>query len=237
MRFSFNNTIILSVIFTFIVVIVSLKYNFFSDLTNIGIFFTAVLTLLTLSEVRKQRESSYKPVIHLKERVVSFNLTDFPHSMLNDLREKSFLEIFNIGFGAAKNIEIEWDSNISQRLIDQINNSSKDIYKCDLYEESLTINDAIINDGPSFKQKYEFLLPVSKETESQYIIIPYSLIILYPIVIDLYLEQTIEIVFPIKITYFDYGNQKHKDVYNLKLSLYYFNKETKEGSMVFTIIN
>lgn len=145
--------------------------------------------------------------------------------------EETVLELFNIGFGAAKNIEVVWDGNIPQILVDKINQVNNDKYDYELKENTLSLNGVFYHDKPDLKQKYEFLLPENKDEDSQFIRIPDSILQLYTIMFLLYKNETIELDCPLNIYYYDVGNKKHVKKYTLKLGMNLFDFKTNKGQL------
>lgn len=102
-----------------------MNYDWFSILTLFGTFITAVVTLITVLEIKKQREASYHPELYLGNQSVVFYghkvkglFLPFRYSTERQENIKDWyshsisMDITNLGFAAAKAIEYEWSFDI-----------------------------------------------------------------------------------------------------------------------------
>lgn len=209
-----------------IVIFFSIKYKFISTLESIGIFLTGIATLLTLWEVKTQRESSFKPDIYLKDKKIDFRLEG---DRVIWKSETTDMELVNIGLGPAKNIEVIWDMNITQKLADKINNLKDEKFDIYLQEFTTTINKSIYVDESVSNCKYDYLLPVNINVNPKLIKVPESMIQLYSLYIILCNGNVKNFEFTIKIIYFDSAGKKCEKKFVTELYCIALNKETNEG--------
>ncbi|MET4082846.1 hypothetical protein ABIB40_002810 [Pedobacter sp. UYP30] len=105
--------------------------------TLVATLVTALATFWTVLEVKKQRETSYRPEIYLGNQQINFyglkwkdTFLPFSYSTeeikeFNDMSCENYINIdlHNVGFGVAKAIEYEWSFDIQRVIesIDQVN--------------------------------------------------------------------------------------------------------------------
>lgn len=121
-----------------------------TTVTAVAAMLTAFAALWTVKEIKKQRESSYKPELYIGQsmlyvygEIVAGRYLPFRFSNkrlgieINRTTERTFdfnLNVFNLGAGAAKAVKFRWLFNI-ERILEVINKSNK-IGFFHLYEES-----------------------------------------------------------------------------------------------------
>lgn len=160
-----------------------------SLISSVAALVTAIIVFFTLIEMKRQRQSSYKPDLICKPLrfSISANTTDNLQHVIStiDNRDKSDQdhhssdgEVFNIGLGSAKNLCVTWRFDYEQatELVNKLN-----------VELGLTIsiedNILIIKDKNGgtcidlehdLLQSIDYLLPVSIENKPAPILIPSS---------------------------------------------------------------
>lgn len=166
-----------------------------SMLASIATVITAVIILFTLLEMKKQRTMSYRPsIVPVRQPIEAKTLNgDFCWSEKpnQDQEAKSShraysLHLYNLGNGAAKNINIKWELDIESviasvnRLL-QKNMTQKYI---EITEDNwLSIKyendrDHMINMSLDMEGKYDHLLPASIDNRGIAVHVPYTFIIL-----------------------------------------------------------
>lgn len=100
-----------------VIVSAFLIYNeMYTSLTNVAVLITAITSLFTILEMRKQRTLSVRPNLIFEEKVVPIEITknfDPPPPT------GQFILVKNIGLGSAINIIYEWEGQ--DEIISQIN--------------------------------------------------------------------------------------------------------------------
>lgn len=202
-------------------------------ISSIGALLTAIVALLTLFELFKQRKSSYKPDLcilknhfdikgpGLGEANLALNWSEY--SANEDTKILGiYLTLVNIGFGAAKNIEAKWNFD-SDFLIKEINKLAQQYYMA-LYIEkednyiSIKSKQSSIHTVSSELNSYsfEYLLPHTNDQIAKNLSLPYS----YTLLIGAYLSlrskekglsiQLIDLPkLELSLRYFDIGKGEH----------------------------
>jgi hypothetical protein len=198
-------------------------------LTSIAAFISALLFLFTIIEMRNQRKSSYKPDIIIKGEgfIINWNEKKYPDLWNN--RVNIFVELFNIGMGAAKYLKLTWEFNI-ENLSKEINKYSNKCYiEYKSIEEILSIKIEDFHKGLIFLKNdlcryIDYLIPVNIHQECMKICLPRSYIELTGLLTYLFFKKP-EIFkdfnlpeLKTTIIYYDIGNNEHKKIFNLKLS-------------------
>jgi len=162
---------------------------------SIATCITAIIILLTLLEMKKQRSMTYRPTLVPTRQLISakqskghFNWQD-KKTEIEGIDTDHFgysLHVFNLGNGAAKNINVAWEFNIesvvtsvnslfqknmSQAYI-EINNRNWLSIKGD------DINHGMVNINLDMEGQYDYLLPASIDKSGLAIRIPYTFITL-----------------------------------------------------------
>lgn len=151
------------------------------DLTNILIssivagitIITAIIYLLTLNEIKKQRENTYSPHLFIDNSTFYVSYTNifdinFPCNW-NDLKLKKvlknkskhlypnpifFLKCYNIGFGTSKNISVTFNYNIED-FLSTINFLQRE-YNKDKKKIQLGITSSMLSDSNFPHQCFHF---------------------------------------------------------------------------------
>lgn len=212
----------------------------FSVVSSISTALAVIVAVYTILEVKRQRESTFKPELIIEEKYFTFahdkNYSFYYHDNPNHRLEDSiffnfYLCCYNVGFASAKKIECEFSFDFDKY--------SKEIYK---NLKTLNLEHEIIfkkhkNESVSFESKNEkflsgsftlvngfksylnFVLPVSINNDNSRIYIPHS-ILLVNLIHQYYSfesqNKTDEnFYFYFKISYYDIGNIKHKKKYKI----------------------
>lgn len=160
---------------------------------------TAIIALLTINEMRKQRVHSYFPDINLadfsfyvykadfSDEIKSIYLYSFKQRKEENSKIDGFNElktgINNIGFGVAKNVRWSWDFNIekAQEIIIKDENvvwgNNDDFITIDSISQN--IEWAFNIDEDNIGGKFNFILPYGNENKENEIVIPDYFIYLY----------------------------------------------------------
>jgi hypothetical protein len=160
---------------------------------------TAIIALLTINEMRKQRVHSYFPDLNMAnftfyvykgdydEEVKSIYLYSFKKRKEENEKIDGFNElkigINNIGFGVAKNIKWKWDFDLKQAkkaiCKDKSVNWKKEDDFLTIDSEKVNIEWAFDIDEDNIGGNYNFILPFSNENRETEIVIPDYFISLY----------------------------------------------------------
>lgn len=212
--------------------------------SSIGTFISSIVVLFTLIEINKQRKAVYRPdLVFSNSRyflywdMVKSDL--FPGLWYPQERppgvtkyDEKLIAVngFNIGLGAAKSIEIEWEFNIDY-FIKQISEKDKAgnfkiewelqnqaVLAVETFGKKFSINTKVDN-----HQQIDFVLPSHIDKNSLQIRLPFSYLILTSIIYYLELKsEDCDIPFlpPLRMTvnYTDIGNNRHRKRYELKIS-------------------
>lgn len=217
----------------------------------------ALIYYFTLKEIKKQRQTTYKPELYIDKLNLHLIYKDDnlkpEYINTNPKYEKNNykLKCYNLGLGAAKNISIEVNIDLNE-FTDKINslilNNGNEI-QIDIYSKSISIKaDELRITTTHFlenqnNQFLSFILPVSfGKNEYEEFHIPEYLIDFYKIYFYLifnsyknssdnkvkYLDFY-EPVFSLKLKYQDLYDDFHDKNYNLKLNINMFSEFEVHG--------
>ncbi|NQV16636.1 hypothetical protein HQ531_14330 [bacterium] len=213
----------------------------------LGTFITAFLVYKTLIEMKSQRANSYRPELVATKKL--FNAQSITEALPvptkwsekgkeeNEIKSMSSLkiELFNLGFAAAKKINIYWSYDY-EAIINEI----KDV----CYKNSIPIVIDLKDGGPisidlngkaqhyfdiknDLMEYHDYIAPSSSTQSPLLIQFPYSAIMLYSILIYIGVkteseekmltlaEREIEL----KVDYLDLGDKKHKKSFKCNTSI------------------
>ena len=204
------------------------------ELAALVALFSSIVTLFTLFEIKKQRKKMYEPALAFG----TDNNSRRANSGIGHLK----IEMYNIGFGSAKNIKVEWE--YCEKL-----EGIREIFP-DLDEEFIEINNILNGSGTTIRkfndnmQKINFLLPISVTAESTYVKVPLlaTTYVLTKIVTDIrkngsFLDFiTDSYNFPFTITYDDINNSKNVKIFLLKLGISFYNSVLEEVYFTMEVI-
>ncbi|MFW6272846.1 MAG: hypothetical protein ACOC2U_03605 [bacterium] len=162
--------------------------DWISILAAIAALITAVVTLLTVREIKKQREHSYQPDLD----IANFNVYVYRYD--NDEEDEDYnknliflfyskqklnddtkidgynelvLDVNNIGFGAAKTINWKWDFDFV--AVKKLLNLSENEFKLEKEKDELNI------EIPDLRIGWAYYLVEENETDYINFILPYSI--------------------------------------------------------------
>jgi hypothetical protein len=161
---------------------------------SIGACASAVATLLTVRQIAKQREASFRPELVVPRVIISCRATDssgIPHYWsaedsfsAGDKPKSQFkLPIRNIGFGAAKNVVLTWkfDLEAAVKLVNDLAQRSLAASHFSIENEALMFETSNGNAQASFWKNQrsttlDHVLPVSYRADGEYVVLPHAYI-------------------------------------------------------------
>lgn len=103
----------------------------FSGLGFIALTYTIILQVESIKELKKQRESTYRPELYVGEKSIElyYKTSDGTHFTFESSNVKGSvrsprLDVYNLGSGAAKAVVFSWDFDV-KAIIDQISEISE----------------------------------------------------------------------------------------------------------------
>jgi hypothetical protein len=160
--------------------------DWISLFTAIAALITAIITLFTIREIKKQREHSYQPDLDIANFDVHVYKYDYDEKeddkdliflyyskvRLNiseklDGYNELLLDINNIGFGAAKEVNWKWSFDFFSAK--DIINLSENEFEYDSEKEEISIN------IPNLKIEWTYLLYEEHDADCLNFILPYSI--------------------------------------------------------------
>lgn len=159
-----------------------------SAVSGFAALLTAIIVFFTLIEMKRQRQSSYKPDLTFKPVHFSFSAT-FTDALQHKISSKKIngdsnkahyepsTEIYNVGLGSAKNLCVTWRFDY-QKAIKLIKNAEgKFGLTISLENMLLQIKDKVvtwIEITYDLRQDIDYLLPASIANETARLLIPSS---------------------------------------------------------------
>lgn len=169
-----------------VLIILFTTTDWISLLTAIAALITAIVTLVTIREIKKQREHSYQPdldIANFDVRIYKYDYDEkeddkdltflyYSKDRLNpdeklDGYNELLLDINNIGFGAAKEVNWEWSFDFYNAK--DVINLSENEFEYDEEKEELSIT------IPELKIEWTYLLYEENDTDCLNFILPYSI--------------------------------------------------------------
>ena len=212
-------------------------------LASIGACLTAIASFMVLLQNYRQRQASYRPEIVIKNICfeTSENQESFPPDewISQDFKPQnaSFaLPIVNIGLGSAKQIKAEWIFDF-QSYISKINESAQASLipaRLKYVNESLVFeSDEKLSAYHSWKiqkiQKIDYILPISVNDNPVALKFPPAIILAMALDCCFCMWKDVKksaLFFPnfpkieLQLCYYDIGNKKHIDRFEIKLDLF-----------------
>lgn len=204
-------------------------------ITTVATFITSLVSLGTLWNVTRQRITSNRPDLYIKENyfTVLINQKNL-HTNWYDIEgnENYALYLFNIGLGSAKNVKITWELD-EENIINLKKLDINNLYHLEyspIEFVSLTYGAGNAQQGLLTKndlyQTLDFVLPYKPSDDNlDSIEIPSSVRILFVI----YIEQLVNqgklndlptfINHNIKLAYTDINNKKYSKRYKVRLNM------------------
>ena len=232
-------------------------YLSFYELLSVFVTFgTLIVIYLTLLEMKRQRETIYKPDVVLKSsgRFFIYNEEDnrficlpslwveeettktkifskntsleeyerlkmpdqetFQELIKNPNRNEVGIPLFNIGKGAAKNIEIKWEFDRDKYLKEIETKNIKNLQKKIEFYGTFTPS-SNISQNSYFSRKIDYIMPSTKDMldeTSEKVYIPYDFQFLFNKYIIMEKEEDMfisSILLKLNISYDDLANQRH----------------------------
>jgi len=153
---------------------------------------TALATLIVVIEMRRQRLSAFQPEFAIMQSKLHvwrdkhnyFQITindNVPELFHLDLERPTVLMIVNVGLGAAKAIQVQWDYDILNfiRVVKAFDN--EDEFNIVSEDDRLHISSTKINElsctcsyGKHFIESLPYILPAAVESTPRALTLPYS---------------------------------------------------------------
>ncbi|MCK4653220.1 MAG: hypothetical protein KAU01_02120 [Candidatus Cloacimonetes bacterium] len=225
---------------------------------------TVIIIFFTLIEMKSQRRDTYKPTIipagqQIFAEADSAYAEAIPTSWTSYCQNDNELQIkpldhfevilYNIGNGAAKEINIKWKFNISgyYEILSELNKTIP------LYKDLKIVNDWLswsINDSiyglitlkNDFFTEVDYILPCSIEKTGLRINIPYSYIFFVSSYIQLKYQESLKkdmtnfLIHPIylNILYYDIVGNRYKNKYRIDLEIIIIGLEKESKTVNFS---
>ncbi|MEK4056435.1 hypothetical protein MHB84_22975 [Paenibacillus sp. FSL F4-0087] len=211
-----------------------------SGLSTVTTLVTSGIALFTLKEMSKQRKSTFKPDVVLSSsnnvyltsegnRFTNFNVrTSREKDVSEELAILSSrqvpIKIFNLGKGAAKDVEIKWcydiDLLISKIHIEVAHIQNNEKIPMLSYVESGLLS-GVINKQIDAIQMHDYILPVETSSNTVYCALPMGFVLLCYLGTISFIRQQVNNSFEgqyipkieLEISYSDIGREKHKKKY------------------------
>jgi hypothetical protein len=213
--------------------------SIFAIIAAISTVIYTFVTVKTLKEIKRQRETTYLPNVVLGESSYTMKIDkDLKHNSIQfeDVTTKiktndCFLNIYNIGLASAKNLNIIFEIN-DNKFIELIKENISEVEIAELGNGFLSIKHKEFNGGHNLaaqkNKSKDFLIPINIENKPFKLELPsYLMTILYLLVYNL--EDNYELIsdlphFDLKIKYEDLSNKQHFINYQLKLNVFAMTK-------------
>ena len=159
-----------------------------SAVSSFAALLTAIIVFFTLIEMKRQRQSTYKPNLMFKPvsfslsasftDVLQYTISSKGNESSNDkMHARLFSEIYNIGLGSAKNLAVTWTFDYKKSIERIENEDSKLGVSISIDNDFLKIkekNEMWINLVNDLNQNTDYLLPTSITSEPGKVRIPTS---------------------------------------------------------------
>jgi len=209
--------------------------SIFAIIAAISTVIYTFITVKTLKEIKRQRETTYLPNVILGESSYTMKIDEnLKHTSIQfeDTTSKTktkdcFLNIYNIGLASAKNLNFLFEIN-DDKFIELIKKNVSEVEIAELGNGFLSIKHKEFNGGHNLaaqkNKSKDFLIPINIENKPYKLELPsYLMTILYLLVYNL--EDNYELIsnlphFDLKIKYEDLSNKQHFINYQLKLNIF-----------------
>ncbi|EIV8656357.1 hypothetical protein [Vibrio alginolyticus] len=200
--------------------------------SSVGSLVAALIALVSLLELIRQRKSSFKPdltILASTFKIKHENESDsLPLFWEND-ESHDDLQLVNVGLGVAKNLEVRWKYDAQKMLNKAIDGFPQN----STYNGKVTVEDNIVQlvlDPSNIPlpmmfgetSNLAYIIPVSVSSESYYLPIPTS----YKILVSLWVSNRFshsmgwdfDDIEPLELilSYWDVGDYKHQEKLNIK---------------------
>jgi len=201
---------------------------------------TLIIIYLTLSAMKRQRKSSFRPNFVMKSQIYGIRFNDEEYLTYDILEENEMknssgskdppfitVKLFNIGLGPAKYLEFEWDYNIVN-LVSLLNENQSQfnftIEKENNNQDNLIIyrkDKLLFKSEINFKNYRDYALPVSISSHGIEVFIPFS-----------YLEILVSVAFLYKFSEDEKAKLNYYEIFrsNLKIKTKVLYKDIEGNS-------
>lgn len=212
--------------------------SFFAILSALSTAIYTFITIKTLLEIKKQRETTYMPQVILGESFYTMindteNLKEivFENTKTKIRQKKCSLHIYNIGLASAKNLKFQFKVDTNHYL-NLIKENLKDFSTNEKVDGFLFIESNSRQCGHNvplqlYKEK-DFLLPVNIQKSPFKVDIPLYLTELLSIII-FDIDNNYDLIeklpnFELEIKYDDLYNKTHIEIYSLRFNIFSMSK-------------
>lgn len=209
-------------------------------LASLGACFSAVATFLTVRQIAKQREASYRPELLFSRIFVECTKDSSPiptHWTTKGEDEKTNIQsrffslpLRNIGLGTAKNVSVSWSFPF-ESVIKQINETAQKTLSAAYFtfdKDSLSIDSENLGKSTSMwiNQKQvtlDYVLPAAITHEPVMLNLPHAYIQIVSSL--LYFSAKDKKPFPeippliAKVEFYDIGEAKHSSTFNIQFQV------------------
>jgi hypothetical protein len=211
---------------------------------SLGAFVSAFATFLTIREMKRQREDSYRPELVfmgsafecISDPKIKGKVPIVWHPSLNGVRQDTtsyftYVSLYNIGLGSAKNLQITWDYPFSI-LVSELNNLTNKYFSTSffrfengvLFFDSETHGNMVSNWRTQQQCRLNYVLPSSTKTDSLQVTLPHAYILIVSAIVYFgAITEDIEMIenipeLKVHIDYYDIANKKHSVNYSFNFS-------------------
>lgn len=232
--------------------------NLFAIISSIATAIAVLVGLVTLIEVKRQRESTYKPEIVILEDTFLIIKDSLPYKYKSDVESIDIekltfhLNCLNIGFASAKNVIFNFSIDTEKyiKIIKKYNNQINDekiIIHSDKRSKVISIKsqNKLINNITFYKNnddlKLNYFLPVNIKNEIIKVEIPTymlyinSLLVYYNWKYKSLFYETYK--FNLAISYVDIGDKKHLKNFEIQFDPIYMMESRSEFRIIIKQLN
>ncbi|MGV3470009.1 hypothetical protein [Limnobacter sp.] len=214
-------------------------------LTSIGACLSAVATFLTVRQIAKQREASYRPELALsrvylectKDPIAQGSIPTLWAAKGKDgktdpLTRSLSLPIRNVGLGTAKGVSIKWSFpfDVVTKQVNEVAQKSLSAAYYTFEEESLSLDSQDFGKSTSMwmNQKQvtmDYVLPASVDNDPVLLTLPHAYVQIVSSLLYFSARQTDRGPFPeipplsARMEYSDISESKHKATYSIQFYL------------------
>lgn len=212
---------------------------------SVGAFFSAIATLLTIRQMKQQREASYRPELIFsrcyfsasKERASSDSMpTNWVQATdvegMAGMSTMDSIPLRNVGMGAAKSISISWSFPIEEMM-----NHVNDLAQKTLTPAHFTLENGVlslkseslgarISLWKNQQQEYlDYVLPASIQKDPIHLKLPHAFMLLSSALPFLFVKDKEHKSFPeipslrVQLEYHDIGNKRYSVLFEIKVGL------------------
>ena len=207
----------------------------FDAVGTVVALFAAVVSLVTLVEMKIQRNNAYMPTIVFESVEVETDLNDSKPKNMNDgIR----FTTRNIGVGVAKKITFEVDSSNYIRwleLYNELNPEHPYLYEINNKMLNVSRDGNAIGFSANYKNEKLFLLPNAEESYEFILPVQYKMLLH-----EIYTYSNVGMLeipdIEIEVSYFDVQNVLYKETIHLSVeTIFFMNNGENEKSVIYQI--